>query len=374
MGHQPAAAREREGSEEGLRVLITQQEGGGNGAAISAVYLALGMAGRGIDVRYAGPAATPVARIAAAHELPFHPIDFAANSRQENRRALRALLAQHSFDIVDSQGSADRNALVGLALRRQLPVPFVATRRQMPRTSPPVLFATSRLTDHIIAVSTTVREALVRRGVPADRVSVVHNGLILDRVEMPPSAGALDGWRARTRWEPSMPTFGIIARRKDQHVVLQALPQVATPVRLVMVGAEPAHFAELLAAVPRRHQVVALPFAADVRPLYDLLDWLLLPSRMEGLSQALLEGMALGVPVLASRAGGNTDLVRQGIDGLLLPPLDPAAWAAAIDSAATSRAMQRAMGRSARQRAREDFSLDRTVDATIAVLERVLAP
>lgn len=364
---------DREGRAEGLRVLITQQEGGGNGAAISAVYLAIGLAARGVAVRFAGPPGTVVARLAADAGLPFHAVDFAANSRRDNRAALAALFAQHALDIVDSQSSGDRNALVGLAMRRQLPVPLVATRRQMPRTAHPVLFVTSRFTDHTIAVSQPVREALIRRGVPAGRISVVPNGLILPRVDQAPTAGELDGWRAMIRWDPSMPTLGIIARRKDQHVVLQALEQVTRPVRLVIAGVAPEQLAESVAAVPPRHQVVVLPFLASVRPLYELLDWLLLPSRMEGLSQALLEGMALGCPVMASRAGGNTDLVRDGVDGFLLPPLDPAAWARAIEQAAGNRELARIMGAAARERARRDFSLDHTIAGTEAVLARVIA-
>ncbi len=324
------------------------------------MYLAIGLAARGVEIRFAGPPGTPVARIAADAGLPFDPVDFAAHSRRDNRSALRRVLARHAFDIVDSQSSSDRNALVGLAMRRELRVPFVATRRQMPRTAPPVLFITSRVTTHTIAVSAPVRDALIRRGVPAGRISVVPNGLIVARVDRPPTAGELDGWRARIRWDPSRPTLGIIARLKDQPVVLRALAQVTQPVRLLIAGVPPEALADAVATVPPRHEVVMLPFAADVRPLYDLLDWLLLPSRMEGLSQALLEGMALGLPVMASRAGGNTDLVRDGVDGFLLPPLDPAAWA-------------RAMGASARERARRDFALDQTIEGTRAVLERVLA-
>jgi glycosyltransferase involved in cell wall biosynthesis len=314
-----------------------------------------------------------VARIAAGAGLPFDALDFAANSRRENRTALAALLARHSPDIVDSQSSSDRNALVGLAMRRQLGVPFVATRRQMPRTAHPVLFITSRFTDHTIAVSAPVRDALIRRGVPASRISVVPNGLIVSRVDRAPSAGELDGWRARIRWDPSVPTLGIIARLKDQHVVLQALEQVSRPVRLVIAGVPPEQLAGQAARVPSRHQVVLLPFAAGVRPLHELLDWLLLPSRMEGLSQALLEGMALGLPVMASRAGGNTDLVRDGVDGFLLPPLDAGAWARAIEEHAGNRAVARELGAAARERARRDFSLEHTITGTMTVLERVLA-
>ena len=105
-----------------------------------------------------------------------------------------------------------------------------------------------------------------------------------------------------------------------------------TPVRLVLAGVDPASLVGHAAGrVPSRHTVVCLPFVSDVRPLYDLLELVLLPSRIEGLSQALLEAMALGKPVIASAAAGNLDLVATEVSGLLVPPLAPREWAAAID-------------------------------------------
>jgi len=91
----------------------------------------------------------------------------------------------------------------------------------------------------------------------------------------------------------------------------------------------------------------------------------LLPSRMEGFSQSLLEAMALGKPVIASAAGGNPELVTDGEDGLLVPPLEPAAWAAALERVLVDPALAARLGEAARHTARERFSLDRTVSRTL---------
>ena len=104
-----------------------------------------------------------------------------------------------------------------------------------------------------------------------------------------------------------------------------------------------------------------------------LLEIALLPSRMEGLSQALLEAMALGKPVIASAAGGNIDLVRHETDGLLVPPLDPAAWAAALERLLTDGALAERLGRAARETARVTFSLDRTVTRTLDLYRSLAA-
>ena len=125
--------------------------------------------------------------------------------------------------------------------------------------------------------------------------------------------------------------------------------------------------------VPSRHRVTFVPFDSEVRPLYDLLDLVLLPSRMEGLSQALLEAMALGKPVAVSAATGNLEVVTDGVDGLLVSPLDPAAWTEAITRLAADPGGAARLGEAARITARERFALARTVEST-ARLYRELIP
>jgi glycosyltransferase involved in cell wall biosynthesis len=195
---------------------------------------------------------------------------------------------------------------------------------------------------------------------------VIPNGLITARVDRRVSDRELFDWRDRIGWEASRRTIGIVARPKDQHVVLTALDRVRPPVRLVLAGVDPAGpIAARARAVREPHAVVCLPFTADVVPLYRLLEIALLPSRIEGFSQALLEAMALGKPVIASAAGGNVDLVRHEIDGLLVPPLEPAGWAAAIERLLADAPLAVRLGEAARETARVTFSLDRTVERTL---------
>jgi glycosyltransferase involved in cell wall biosynthesis len=106
--------------------------------------------------------------------------------------------------------------------------------------------------------------------------------------------------------------------------------------------------------------------------LYRLLEIALLPSRIEGCSQALLEAMALGKPVIASAAGGNVDLVRHETDGLLVPPLDPAAWAVAIERLLGDAGLAGRLGKAARHTARETFALERTVEGTITLYQALV--
>jgi glycosyltransferase involved in cell wall biosynthesis len=117
---------------------------------------------------------------------------------------------------------------------------------------------------------------------------------------------------------------------------------------------------------------VCLPFTPDVRPLYELLDLVLIPSRSEGLSQALLEGMALGKPVIASGATGNLDVVTDNVNGRLVDPLAPEAWAAAIEELLGDPVLAGRLAQAGRHTARVTFALEHTVTRTIRLYDDVL--
>ena len=349
-------------------------QGGGAGSVSSTLHLSLGLRRAGFAVKFVCPPGSEVEAQARAGGLEVHPLGLQARRRLRNASQLYRLLQDHPVDLVNSQSSRDRAALSWLALTGRLHIPLVVTRRQMPRTLTVENWLVGRLAARVVAVSPSVAAALVQRGTSRRKLTIIPNGLITSRVDTSVTPAAADQWRRRIQWEPSRRTIGIVARLKDQGVVLRALDQVATPVRLVLAGVAPA--AELSAAVsrvPARHAVVQLPFVADVRPLYDLLEIALLPSRIEGLSQALLEAMALGKPVIASAAAGNLDLITDGLDGLLVQPLDPSSWARAINSLLSDSERAGQMAVAARHTARHRYALDRTVQATAELYRTLLA-
>ncbi|HWV56327.1 MAG TPA: glycosyltransferase, partial [Longimicrobiales bacterium] len=221
-----------------LRVLFAIQEGGGNGAAYSSLHLALGLAHRGVHVRFVCKPDSEVEALAREGGLEVHPFVF-QRDRRANAAALAKLLVGHPADLASSQSSRDRNALTWLALTRRLPVPYTVTRRQMPHSSPLDVWLTGRLAARTIAVSRGVANALIRRGAPRRKVIVIPNGLIAARVDRPVDPADVRAWRERIGWTSDRPTLGIISRPKDQHVVLEALRRVRTPVRLVMAGVPP---------------------------------------------------------------------------------------------------------------------------------------
>jgi L-malate glycosyltransferase len=349
-----------------LTVMQVVHQGGGAGSVTSTLHLSLGLQAGGTDVRFVCPPGSEVEALARAHGLTVHPLALRPREPRANALALGALLARHPVHLINSQSARDRQALVWLARRGRLGVPLVLTRRQIPRTFVVENWLASRAADRVVAVSRAVAAALRRRGTPARKLVVIPNGLVSARVDAAVLPVDLERWRERIAWDSAHRTIGIVARPKDQLVVLQALERVATPVRLVLAGVSPEEpLGALAGKVGPPHAVVCVPFGPGIRPLYDLLEVVLLPSRMEGLSQALLEAMALGKPVIASAAAGNLDLIRSSVDGLLVPPRDRSAWAAAIERLLADPALGARLGAEARHTARETFSLDHTVRRTL---------
>jgi glycosyltransferase involved in cell wall biosynthesis len=354
-------------------VLQVLHQGGGAGSVTSTLYLSLGLARRGMHVRFVCPPDSEVESLAKAGGLEVHPVALLPHRRRGNAAALLEVLGRHPVDLVNSQSARDREALTWLALTGRLRVPFVATRRQMPRTFFVENWLAGRTAAQVVAVSRAVGDALVRRGTPRTKLTVIPNGLVTDRIDVPVRSAVLEEWKQRIGWNAGQRTIGVVARPKDQHVVLQALPDVRTPVRLVLAGVEPGgRMAELAAEVQQPHAVVCLPFTSDVRPLYDLLELVLLPSRSEGLSQALLEGMALGKPVIASGATGNLEVVTDGVNGRLVAPLDPMAWALTIEELLADPEQASRLAAAGRETARVTFSMEHTIRRTTRLYDEVL--
>jgi glycosyltransferase involved in cell wall biosynthesis len=301
--------------------------------------------------------------------LPVVPLDFRQLGGLAS--ALANTIEREHVDVINSHDSRDRRALTWLRWQRRLPQALVVTRHTMPLTSPLELLAMGLSTDRTIAVSHAVARGLRRRLHPGSRLRVVPNGIDFGRVDAPPSSAALSRALAALGDVSGRPVIVVLARRKDQHILLEALDFLQRSVVVACVGIEPD--AQLRAVrVPPRHHVAYVPFTDEPLAFYHLATIAALPSRIEGLSLALLEAMALGLPVVASGAGGNPDLITSGETGMLVPPLEPRAWAAALERMLADPAFTTHLGMAGRAVVRREHALDRMVERTEAVYREAL--
>jgi glycosyltransferase involved in cell wall biosynthesis len=354
-----------------LTILQLTFQGDGAGSTQSILNLSEQLARRGARVLVGCRAESLLFRSAGAAGLAVVAFDF--SRLPPLARALADVMARERVEVVNSHATRDRRALTWLRLSGRLPQAFVVTRRTMPLTSPLELRLVGLAADRTIAVSGAVARALAGRWHPLARLRVVPNGLDLARVDAGPDDAEVAAARASLGEIGDRRVVAVISRRKDQDVLLSALATVQTPVCLACVGIEAdARLRALAAALPERHRAAFIPFVPRPLAYYRIAVLAALPSRIEGFSQSLLEAMALGLPVVASDAGGNADLISDGRTGLLVPPLDPAAWASALDRLLGAPEAAAGMAAAGRDMVRREFTIARTAERTEAVYREAL--
>ncbi len=364
-----------------MTILHLTHQGTGAGSSISIALLTRAQRAAGHRVLVGCPAGCYLE--SRAHRAGAETVALDFTRIGAAARAVTSVVAREGVQVVNTHGSRDRAACRRARLAGRLPAALVMTRRAMPRSTVLSALADGALADAVIAVSRPVAAALARRGVPRRLLAVVPNAVDLERLDRPVAAAEIEAARALvqrhvvTAVDSQRATvdrlcLGVVSRPKDHATLLAALRFVRRPIHLVCLGFEAAP--DLIAAAAASHHDVAfVPFVADSRPFYELFDACVLPTREEGLSQAVLEAMALGKPLVTTSAGGNTEAVRDGVDGLLVPPRDPAALAAAIERVLTDAAFASRLGAAARERVRAEFTIERTLALTEAVYAAALA-
>ena len=299
-------------------------------------------------------------------------------------------------DLVHVQGFSQKNVLVSLAARA-FRRPIVISLQTAKHDEPKSVVAQGTLAwwafstaDRYLSVSPGLSEAYLSAGLRASKLQQVPNGVDLNRFA-PVSVERRAELRRRLGLPVDRPVIlfvGILSRDKQPQVLFQAWSslQGAGSMRsmLVLVGpTSPRQFeadadlAEEIRSEANRLQlgdrVRFVPPTHKVEEYFQAADIYVLPSAREGLPIALLEAMASGLPSIASRLPGSTDvIVTDRSNGLLVPPGDAAAFASAIDSLLRDRALAERLGIAARQTVEERYSMARVAEEWWAAYQDVL--
>jgi glycosyltransferase involved in cell wall biosynthesis len=220
----------------------------------------------------------------------------------------------------------------------------------------------------MVAVSTDLKQFIVRRaGVSENRVDVIYNGVDLAD---PPPKEQLDAIRKDLNldgYDHVIGAVGSLYPVKGHVHLIEALPEILRvfPRTLLLLVGQGDLEQELKAEVARRDlgaHVRFLGFRTDVPALLSLLDVFVLPSLSEGLSMALLEAMAAGKPVVATKVGGNAELVIDGDTGFLIDAESPQSLSAKVVQVLRDKARATSMGERGRRRVHDKFSFHAMVD------------
>lgn len=230
------------------------------------------------------------------------------------------------------------------------------------------------LVDAVTVNSETVRERMVReRNYPAGKITVIVNGVAARAV--PPV------WPADLPRRPGARLLVSVGRQhpqKGQDILLRAVARLRGefPLQVVVCGRADTATPQLQALGRQLGLAETVTFTGlrpDARDIAAHADLFVLPSRWEGMPNALLEAQADGVACVATAVDGSSEVLADGVTGLLVPPDDEDALAAALAGLLRDEARRLAMAAAARQRAAREFSLAAMAQKTLALYQRVTA-
>jgi glycosyltransferase involved in cell wall biosynthesis len=221
----------------------------------------------------------------------------------------------------------------------------------------------ARCADRVVCVSEDSAARSIAEGVRRSRVCVVRNGIDVERFEF-----------RGPRPDGPIVFVGRISPEKDVVTLLRAAALLRGPTAdrsLVIAGDGPAadEARRIAASLGIDARTRFLGEVTDVAGLLRTASMFVLPSLSEGLSVTLLEAMATGLPVVATRVGGTPEVVRHGENGLLVESGDAASLARAIERLADEPEMACALGRTARQRVEREYD----VRVMVCAYERLYA-
>ncbi len=235
--------------------------------------------------------------------------------------------------------------------------------------------AVSHLARRVIVISDYLRTFYRDvEGIPEERITRIHYGL-----EPSPLPGDGISVRAELGVPPDALVVGVVARLqegKGHADLLAAFPKVRAQIpqaRLLLVGEGPLRppLEAQAARLGLEGAVTFTGFRADVDRLLTALDLFVLPSLSEGFGLAILEAMRAARPVVATAVAAIPEIVVPDETGLLVPPADADALAAAMITLLRAPGRRTAMGRAGRARALSEFGVEKMVEATAAVYARV---
>lgn len=235
-----------------------------------------------------------------------------------------------------------------------------------------------RAPDRVITVCGAFAEDLARKGVPRDRITVQHNSV---KPFQPADAASVDALRRQFPANtPLLVCIGRLSLEKGQADLLRALDYLRRELKeerfhavLVGEGPEDARLEALRSDLGLQNHVTMAGLQHDVRPYYTCADIVVMPSHSEGSPNVLLEAMAAGVAVAATRVGGVPEIAADGETALLVESRNPEAMARAIQKLLRDPGLRAELARKSRELAEQQYSPEAYRRSLTGIYQEVLS-
>lgn len=362
-----------------LRVLHVDTEKGWRGGEQQALYLAEGLARRGVANLCVGQPGKPYVERCAARGLEVAPIRTRGEADPVGASKLRGLIRSWRPDVVHMHTShahtlgvvAARTARVGRTVVSRR-VDFSIYRNALRLSWFKYRFGV----DRFIAISRGVRDQMVRDGIPASRISIVHSGIDLSRFD----GVRPHDYRAEFGLPEGAPVILDVAAfgwHKAQEFLVRATPAILArfpEARVFLVGEGECmpRIREEVRSLGLEDKIVLTGFRGDVPSLLAGCDCFVMCSVLEGLCTSLLDALALRRPAVGTAVGGIPEVIVDGVTGLLVPPRDPGALADAVVRLLGDRALGARLADGGRRHVEERFTVDAMVEGTLGVYRELV--
>jgi len=265
-------------------------------------------------------------------------------------------------------------ALSEIGHRRPYLVSTVHSSRVRHESDKDILRELTPYMDRLIAVSQAIEHKIRDEARDTVPVTLIYNGVDLERYDHQEACCTLP---EEYGMEPGSQIVGVVARlelEKGHPTLIEAWPKVlrAAPGAYLLIvgeGSQRESLEEQVRALRIAHQVVFTGRRDDVPSVTAALDVAVLPSYREAQGLTILEAMALSRPVVASNVGGIPEMIHDGRTGLLVPPHDPDALAAAIVRLLTAHPFADTLARAGHDLVHDRFCIELMVNATQTVYD-----
>ncbi|MFT5290776.1 MAG: glycosyltransferase involved in cell wall biosynthesis [Planctomycetota bacterium] len=364
-----------------LSILHVDAERGFSGGEVQVFLLLEGLRSRGHRVSLVCPPGSGAESAARERGLDVLPVPLRNDADLRGVRSIAGILKSGEFDLAHLH--TGRATWLGGLAAKLAGIPALTTRRmdRAVKRSLRTRLIYRSLTQRVAAISPSVANCLRAANVPEERIVVIPSSV--DPVRVQPPAGAdRDGLRRELMGEEAGDSLCILVLaalvpRKGIDVLLSALGALSADERpFLLVAGEGSSRASLEAqtdALGLRGRVRFLGRREDVAELLLAADMMALPSHQEGLGVAALEGMAAGLPILASEVGGLADAVQGERTGLLLPAGNVAAWTAGLRRLCSDADLRERFGVAGRERVTEGFLPDQMTASYVELYREILA-
>lgn len=232
------------------------------------------------------------------------------------------------------------------------------------------------MSDFYIAISHKIKDIMVNDGISPSRIFVVPSGINPNRFADVDKDYLVAEFNIKNN-EQIVINVAHLAGHKGQQYLVRAIPLVLAKIptaRFFIVGGGELmnELKTLAASLGLTKELVFTGFREDVGAFYQIADLFVMSSIQEGLGTAVLDALALGKPVVATKAGGIPEIIENGVTGTLVPPADPQALAEGIIAYLANPEWTRQIGLQGQQKVRKNFSVDIMVEKNIDVYRQLL--